>query len=867
MWTKTQTSFNAGELSPYLDQRPDLVKYGSGCSQLENFIVMPYGGVYRRPGTNYVASTKADAQARLIPFNFSTSDSFVLEFGDSYIRFFKGGSQVYSGAAPYEITSPWSTPQLREIQFTQVNDVMFLVHPEVPPYTLSRLSDTSWTLTKWFSDEEDLRDGTTYPPMRDQNVDRDNTIQLGATNGRYADWALATVYAAGETVNFEDVPYVVASAHTSAVSFASDLALGRWRHLGWTGTAFDTVEFVATVPTFGDAVNMVPEGSFMQVSHKRPATSISINLTANTPAGTANTNILSGVFGTYNVRTYGIWSATIQIQRTYDLKVSPAVTDWETVAEFVGKSDRNVDSEDIELRSNAFYRVVVTNRVASTPPGATVPRVVFEVQDQYVDGLVEVIEVLSTTTARVKAYTMIYSVEPTDRWRVGAWNSVNGYPGAVCLHEQRVFTGGSVAEPQTVWGSGIDDFYNYLPGGTEDSDPVTLTIASGEQNSISWLVSRKKLVVGTSGAEWTLGSSDADVAITPSNVVAKRHSSFGSNKLQAIPVNEVVFFSQRNGRKVREFVYSFENDGFVALDMTRLAEHVTAGGIVEWGYQQQRDQTLWGVTGNGELIGFTYERADDVLGWHRHISGIGFFESVAVIYGDTESDEVWVIVKRTINGVERRYVEQLDPYTWIYDKSDATRAQLVYMDCAVQRRTNLRFNAQDLYWGADELVWTASAPGAAVTGLDHLEGQTVSVSTDGARHRDMVVTAGGITLDYEAVDVVVGLPYTSILRSLRLVTPAPAGSSQGRERKVHELMLNFYQTTGGQYTPDGVSYDVIPYRDTADLMDAPPPLYTGDIQVKLHGGWGQDGVWEIRQPYPYPLTLRAVTVKYNASNP
>ncbi|MGA0207756.1 MAG: hypothetical protein ACO3LT_08205, partial [Ilumatobacteraceae bacterium] len=106
MWTKTQTSFNGGELSPYLDQRPDLDKYQSGCTRLENFIVLPYGGIYRRPGTRYVAETKAGGQVRLIPFNFSTDDAFVLEFGDGYIRFFKGGNPVYSGATVYEIASP-----------------------------------------------------------------------------------------------------------------------------------------------------------------------------------------------------------------------------------------------------------------------------------------------------------------------------------------------------------------------------------------------------------------------------------------------------------------------------------------------------------------------------------------------------------------------------------------------------------------------------------------------------------------------------------------------------------------------------------------------------------------------------------------
>lgn len=863
MWTKTQTSFNAGELSPYLSERPELTKYQSGCDQLENLIILPYGGVYRRPGTNYVANTKDNGEARLIPFNFSTDDSFMLEFGDGYIRFFKSGIQVYNGTVPYEISSPYSVAQLREIQFLQTNDVMFLAHPEVTPRKISRFNDTSWSLAELFDDDEELRDAVVHPPCRDDNVDRDHTIALRSGSGRYANWTTSKAYVVGNTVNVDDIPYICAKAHTSnALAFNTDLANGNWRHVGWNGNNYDTVELESTLPTFGTKVGYAPVGSFMQLRYKRPATSIEYNLTANTT--TPNTNIISGVYGTYNVRTYGVWSAKILIQRTYD--TPDTGTEWETVAEFVGKSDRNVDSEDIEQRANAFYRIVVEDRVASNPAGATIPRVVFEVQDQYVAGLVKITDVTSPTTAAAQCYTMIYSTVGTDRWRIGAWNSVNGYPGALCMHEQRVYYAASLAEPQTTWGSAIDSFEDFTPGGTEDADPLTLTIASGEQNEIRWMVSRKKLVIGTAGAEWTLGSSNEDVSITPSNVVAKRHSSFGSKSLQALPVNDVVFFAQRNGRKVREFVYSFENDGFVAPDMTRLAEHVTDGGIVEWAYQQQTDQTLWAVTGNGVLIGFTYEKLDDVLGWHRHTSGSGFFESVAVVYGDTDTDEndgVWVIVRRG----DQRFIEQFDPYTWNYDKAGVNRSELVYSDSTVKRRTNLLWLGQDLVWGEEELIWNPASVGATLSGLDHLEGETVAITTDGARHQEKVVASGSVTLDYAAEDVVVGLPYTARIRSTKLVTPASSGTSQGRERKVHELVCNFYQSSGGDFTPDGVTYDSIPFRDTADLMDAPPPLYTGDIQIKLHGGWKQSGIWELRHDDPYPLTLRSVTVKYNASNP
>ncbi|MGA0208018.1 MAG: hypothetical protein ACO3LT_09535, partial [Ilumatobacteraceae bacterium] len=773
----------------------------------------------------------------------------------------KGGNPVYSGATVYEIASPYSTAQLREVQFCQINDVMFLAHEEVTPRKLARVTDVSWTLTELFADEAELRDNVTYPPFRDQNVDLDKTVRL--KSGGYTAWAASTAYVVGDGMSVNNVPYICTTNHTSdATAAVNDLAKGYWRHIGWNGSSYDTVDLVSSLNLFGDGVGQAPVGAFLQLSYKRPAASISYNLTANTTAGTGNTNILSGVYGTYNVRTYGIWSAKIKIQRSYEI-APDSDDDWETIAEYVGKSDRNVDSEATETRANAFYRIVVEDYATSSPAGSYTPRVVLEVQDQYVNGLVKVTSITSPTTARVQVYTMIYSTTVTDRWRIGSWNAANGYPRTVTLHEQRIYYGGSSAEPQTVWGSGIDNFEYFAPGGTEDSDPVQLTIASGEQNRIQWLVSRKKLVLGTTGAEWTLGSSDEEIAITPTNVVAKRHSSFGSKALQAIPVNEVVFFAQRNGRKVREFTYSFENDGYVAPDMTRLSEHVTAGGILEWSYQQQRDQILWCVTGAGELVGFTYERIDNVLAWHRHTTGTGAFESVAVTYGDRENDEVWVSVRRTIDGTTTRCVERFDPYTWDYDKASADRGELIYSDCAVSRSAvALEFAGEALYFGVDQLTWSPLESGITVAGLGHLEGETVTVTADGAAQGLDTVVAGKLTLVATADKVTVGLPYTATVRPMKLVTPAPSGTSQGRERKVHELVFNFYQTSGGEYSPDGTNYDVIPYRDTADLMDAPPPLYTGDIQVKLHGGWKQDGIWELRQADPYPLTLRAVTVKY-----
>lgn len=169
-------SFNAGELGPKMRYRVDQVKYYSGAQQLENMLPLPQGTVIRRPGTKFIATTKTNTRVRLIPFEFSTTDTFILEFGNLYIRFYKNGAQTAdpdNSAIPLEIVTPYTTAQLRDIQFIQVNDVMFMTHPSVHPQKLSRLTNTSWTI-----------ENTPFSkgPFTDENT-TDTTINPSDTTG------------------------------------------------------------------------------------------------------------------------------------------------------------------------------------------------------------------------------------------------------------------------------------------------------------------------------------------------------------------------------------------------------------------------------------------------------------------------------------------------------------------------------------------------------------------------------------------------------------------------------------------------------------------------------------------------------------
>ena len=170
-----QTNGTAGEISPRLIGRVDVSRYANGLRTCENAIPLVHGGLRRRYGLRYLAAAKSNTtRARLIPFVFSRTQAFVLEFGDFYVRFFTAAGQVLSSGSPYEIVSPYPADALDDIRFVQGADTMFLVHPDYAPRKLVRYSNTSWVLTSAIFEV----------PANEEIGERPNTtLTLGATTG------------------------------------------------------------------------------------------------------------------------------------------------------------------------------------------------------------------------------------------------------------------------------------------------------------------------------------------------------------------------------------------------------------------------------------------------------------------------------------------------------------------------------------------------------------------------------------------------------------------------------------------------------------------------------------------------------------
>ena len=435
------------------------------------------------------------------------------------------------------------------------------------------------------------------------------------------------------------------------------------------------------------------------------------------------------------------------------------------------------------------------------------------------------------------SFTLTGDLIADSNFSLGAFSETTGFPAAVAFYEQRLVFAGTSNQPQTIFFSQSGDFENFERG-TNDDDGLVYTIGSNEVNVIRYLASGRQLIVGTSGGEFIVRASGFDEPLKPNNTQIKQQTTYGSADIQPIQVGNATLFLQRAKRKLRELVFSNESDSYVAPDMTILAEHITQGGITAFAYQQEPDSVAWTVRSDGVLSCMTYRREEQVVAWHRHIiggvfgSGNAVVESVAVIPGDLDEDEVYLIVKRTIDGATKRYVERMSGFDFGSDITDA-------------------------YFVDSGLTYSGSAA-TTISGLDHLEGQTVSVLADGSVHPNVTVSSGAVTLQRSVTKAHIGLPFTSKVETLRVDGGSALGSSQGKIKRISEVTVRLFRSVGLKVGTSTSELDVVPFRDSGDAMDTATPLFTGDKTVEFRGGYDDDATIVIQQDQPLPMTILAI---------
>ncbi len=911
--SQIKTNWTAGEISKDLFGRVDITKYANGAETLENFIVQPHGGITRRPGTRFVKEVKtSSAKTRLIPFEFSTTQAYVIEFGNLYVRFYKDNGSILeanktiSGATqanPCVVTA--TSHGYDNGDEIYIASVVGMTELNGKYYKIKNKTTNTFELTD----------------IDDTNINSSAFTAYGSAGTAARVYTVTTTYATADLFDLQfaqsaDVLYIAHPSYTPR-------KLTRTAHTTWT---------ISDI-TFTDG----------------PYQDENITTTTLTPSHTSGSSRTITASATTGING-GDGFQTTDVGRL--ISVGHQATAWAaSTAYAVG---------DVRRNSGNVYECIK----AGTSDGSGGPS---GEGDEIVDngatwkflrdggiqwGYCTVTARTNTTVVTVTVNETFGGTSAESKWRLGAWCDTTGFPAAVAFYEQRLFWAGSSEQPQTLWGSKSGDYENHTPG-TLDDDPVIYTLATDQVNVIKWLSPGKVMAIGTVGGEFIISGSTTADALTPTNVRVVREGTRGSASHTPIRIDNVVIFIQRQKRKIREFVYQFDSDSFQSPDLTILSNQVTKGGVTEIAFQQEPSTIIWGVKADGQLIGMTYLRDQQVVAWHRHKLGgtsgsctitvsdyaniaagttltftksdgsevtftseaagasdpadtslgwrpntsnnvtadniytrinahsdftvanpaaavvtveettragagpltvvssdttrlattdqaIPIVESLAIIPSSTTGEEeLWMIVQRTINGTTRRYIEYLSNQFDVDE--DETKADAFFIDSG--------------------LTYSSTAA-SSISGLDHLEGEAVSILGDGSVYTKRNVSSGAISsIDPTVEKAQIGLTQQCTMKTLRPEAGGDDGTAQSKTKRDFEVTLRFISTLGGQIGPDTSNLDEIIFRTGSDPMDSSPPLFTGDKKVSVRGGWDTDGQMLYINDEPLPVHITALITR------
>jgi len=790
------TNFRAGELSPRLEGRIDLQKYNEAAQTLQNMLVFPQGGTTRRPGTKFAGQSKDGGKVRLVNFEFSDEQAYVIEFGENYMRFFKDGGVLtetakditgITNANPAVVTaashgfSNGDRVFLSGVEgMTQVNNIEFTVAgATTDTFELSGIDSSAYTAyASGGTAGKIVEVTTTYSGTDIFEINHAQSADvLYLTHKDHAPAKLTRTTATSfslSDIDFVDGPYL--DENTTDITLYSS---------GDAGSV--TLTASADLFTSADVGRLVRFREVLEVNYDEWA---------------ANTSYANNEFVRYDGHVYKQVTGSTQTSgNTPPVHTSGTETygaiDWEY---------RHDDTGHAEI--TAFTSATVVTATVKEDDGG--------------------IAVLPHNTVGVS--------NATKKWSLGSFGGDQGFPRAVAFYEERLYFAGTTGQPQSIFGSVTADFENQTPG-TVDDAAVNITIASDQVNVIKHLLPARFLQVLTTSSEFTLSGGTGATPVTPTNVNVLRETTFGSSDIRPLRAGNSTILIQKGLEKVKEITFNLDTDGLLGVDLSILADHLPRGGLTDMIWQQEPELILWFVHSDGGLVGLTYDRANGAVGWHDHdIGGSGIVESITAIPSGAE-DQVYLSVKRTINGSTVRYIESLTTIDFGDDVADA-----FYVDSG--------------------LTYDGSAT-TTITGLNHLEGETVSVLADGAAHADKTVTGGAIALDRSSTKVHVGYGYSSIVETLRMEAGAEDGVAQGKIKRIHGVTARFFKSVGAEIGPDLNNLDRLPFRDSSMSMDTAVPLFNGDKEIFFPSGYDNDARVVIRQNQPLPMTVLAIMRRSN----
>lgn len=717
-------SFAAGEVSPLLRARSDLVRNQTGIEKCVNFAVMVEGGITRMPGTRFVWPLKDEAQqALLMPFEFSKTDTYMLVFNAGVMRVMRNGGIVESApGVPYELSTGYVEADLPNIRYAQNGNIIFLACAGKKPRVITRLGHTSWTIEDYTHKKG---------PVQQQNLDEAKTITT--------------------------------SGQTGTVTLTANFSLFQAGHVGsiWRLDEKD--------------LSVIPAYKTNEAA-------------ANLPHGTLRRN---------RGNIYRVDTSTDVTAGVYE-----------------GAGPNAPQHEE------GLYHSGQKNTIWAFDSSAS--------------GYVRITAVASATSATAEVISKVpQSALSTYRWFAPEWSDATGWPTQVLLYDNRLIW----ARGNKVWMTTLGDFYDFAIISTDDSAiAISLSSSEGKLVDIAWLLNSGVVVAGTDSSEWTIRGKEAFATITLATIRAIPSGTEGSSSHRPLAIDGGVVFIGRSRDRLHFAQFDPLNENVKLQELTLFSKRILDAGAYGLAYQRDPHRLVWIRKGDGTLSCVTFRPDQDVVGWARRTMTNGFIEDISAIPSpDASRSEVWMVVRRTINGVTRRYVEVMQPFFTALNVDAPTAESAWFVDSGLERRGN-------------DAVTT-------ISGLEHLIGQEVVIFCDGVQHVNRTVSSTGtITLDYPAKNVLVGLPITAIIRTLPLHLVTQNGSGRGNKKAVRRVAAELFEAKDGFFSGLAGQSTPISYSGAATLGGA-QPLDGGIFSLPLIASPDMEPRITITTSGAYPFTL------------
>ncbi len=887
-------SFAGGELSPEMFGRIDDVKFQTGAAKLRNFIATPQGPAENRPGTQFVTEAKdSTKRARLIPFTYSTTQTMVLEVGDQYIRFHTQGATLQAGSpAAYNAATPYVIGDLVSSGGTNYYCIAATTG-NAPP-----------NATYWYPLPSSAYEIPT--PYLEADIPTIHYVQsadvLTLVHPNYAPRELRRLGATTWTLS------TISFVAPVAVPAAPTVTASRGDALNITGITKANPGVITTVGNHGFAVGdsiYVDGGTMTQLAGFFLVNSVPAANTLSVKAYDTGVPV--------NTTSYTTWTSGGFVQ------FGDKSLDFDNYYVVTAIAQNAVDESAASPTGNVINNlnaIGAKNTISCSAVSGALRYNIYKRQS----GLFGYIGQTASTSFDDDNIAPDMGITPpiVETPFVGAGN----YPRAVSYFEQRRIFAGTNNAPQTIWmtRSGTESDLSYtLP--SKDSDRINIRVAAREANTINHIVPLTQLLLLTSAAEWRVSPVNSDV-LSPSTISVRPQSYIGANDVQPEIVNNTVVYCSARGGHVRELGYSWQASGFVTGDLSVRAAHLFDDlDVTDMCYSKSPQPILWFVSSNGNLLGLTYMPEQQIGAWHQHDTD-GLFETATAVAEGSE-DRLYVIVKRTIGGSTKRYVERMA------SRQITTLTNCFFVDCGLTYNgnnttaTTVTVSGGTTWGPSDVLTITASSaifqfPSTStpptdindaivltdsagnlyrlriigtssttvatarvdvtlpvalrntattvwgfardtVSGLTHLNGKTVSILADGAVQPQETVSGGSVSLDRAAVVIHVGLPYESDLQTLPAVMSLD-GYGQGRYKNVNKAYIRVFKSSGIFIGPTADRLVEAKQR-TTEPYGTPPSLKSDEIDVDLKPAWRAGGQVYLRQADPLPLTVVGLTLE------